>query len=368
MVCKRTFNVVKLISDFSTWGYFIMIVNEELNRELEIKLFRPLAIVACLANVVGFWVCFLLNGVLQTTIICGICSLIIAAFGIFGWKTGRVEVASTGIVSIVAFLELPVFIYVYGVSMSAYLILAVAGIVLFLPKSSQWIMFGIVFLIDIICIALSYIEPFDWPEETETALMLASMWAYCIVAITLFVLVRIIFIQYDKQRSEIIKMTEELELVAHYDQLTGLYNRRYMMDTLEKWMTTTDKDFIVVHVDLDDFKMINDTYGFVFGDTVLVEFSKILKENVKDVGFASRYGGQEFVVMIDNASKEETIALLEKVKEEFNDFSAKAKQARFTFSAGLVVDDKTLDLDEILATADDRLRQAKRAGKNQIKG
>lgn len=343
-----------------------MSVNEELNRELKIKLFRTLAVAACLANIVGFFVCFLLGGVLHTTIVCGACSLIIAGFSIFGWKTGRVELAATGIVSIVAVLELPIFIYVYGMLMSAYLILAVAGIVLFLPKSAQWVMFGIVFFIDIICIALSYIVPFDWPEKTEAAVMLASVWAYCIVAITLFVLVRIIFIQYNKQRDEIIKMTEELEFVAHYDQLTGLYNRRYMMDTLEKWMTSKENEFVVVHIDLDNFKIINDTYGFVFGDSVLVEFANILKNNVSNVGFASRYSGQEFIIMLDEMTKEETLDMLGKIKKEYEEFSENKKQTRFTFSAGLVVDDKTLDLDEILAVANDKLRQAKRAGKDQI--
>ena len=132
-----------------------------------------------------------------------------------------------------------------------------------------------------------------------------------------FVLIRIIFKQYEKQRAQIIKMTEELELVAHYDQLTSLYNRRYMMDTLEKWMTTEDKDFVVVYIDLDNYKVINDTYGFVFGDKVLVEFSKIIKENIGNMGFASRYGGQEFVIMIDKASKQETLNILEKIKEDY---------------------------------------------------
>jgi diguanylate cyclase (GGDEF)-like protein len=104
----------------------------------------------------------------------------------------------------------------------------------------------------------------------------------------------------------------------------------------------------------------------VFGDTVLVEFARILQENIKDVGFASRYGGQEFVAMIDKANKDDVLKILEKISEEYNDFSAKTINSNFTFSAGIVVDDKTLDLDEILATADDKLRQAKRAGKNQV--
>lgn len=343
-----------------------MNINKELKKELKGSLFRTLAITAAIANAVGFLICFLLNGLSTPTIICGICCLILMSFGLFGFLTKKVEVASIGIVSCAALFELPLLIYVYGASTSAYLIMAVACIALFLPKSFQWIMFGIVFVIDIICITLSYILPNELDVVTRESDMLTTLWAYCIVALGVFIIVRMILKQYDMQRAQIIRMTEELEIVAHRDQLTGLYNRRYMMDTLEKWMTTIEKEFIVVHIDLDDFKVINDTYGFVFGDSVLVEFARILKENIKDVGFASRYGGQEFVVMIDKTGKEEALSILEKVNEEYAEFSAKTKQAKFTFSAGLVVDDKTLDLDEILATVDDKLHQAKRAGKNQI--
>lgn len=343
-----------------------MNIKKELKRELKTKLFRTLAIMSCIANSIGVVINVLLHGFAQPTWICIGCCLLIVAFSAYGWIGGRIEVASIGIVSIAALLEFPFFIYAYGSGTSAYLILAVVCIALFLPKASQWIMFGIVFIIDIICIALSYIVPSGYISNSVESNMLAMLWAYCIVAIAVFVLVRIILLQYEKQRAQIIKMTEELELVAHYDQLTGLYNRRYMMDTLEKWMTSLENEFIVVHIDLDDFKMINDTYGFVFGDSVLVAFANILKQNVNNVGFASRYGGQEFVIMIDKASKQETLNILEKIKEDYSEFSAKIKQARFTFSAGLVIDDKTLDLDEILATADDKLRQAKRLGKDQV--
>ena len=343
-----------------------MNINEELKKELKEKLYKTLVRTAVLANAVGFMICFLLNGIKKPTILCGVCCLILLGFGIYGTKSKNIKVASTGIIFIATIIELPILFYIYGASTSPYLILAIAYIALFLPKSLQWIMFGLVFVMDVASITLSYLVPSKMGQISHETEMLNMLWAFCIVGITIFAVVQVITGQYVMQRAEIVKMTEELSLVAHYDQLTGLYNRRYMMDTLEKWMAILDKDIIIVHIDLDDFKVINDTYGFVFGDTVLVEYAKILQENVKDVGFASRYGGQEFVVMIDKANKDEVLNILEKIKEEYNDFSAKSKNAKFTFSAGVLVDDKSLDLDEILATVDDKLRQAKRAGKNQI--
>ena len=347
-------------------GTIKMNIHEELKKELKAKLFKILAITACAANAIGFMICFLLNNVSQPTIMCGVCCLILLALGVFGIVTKNINIASVGIIIIAGFIELPILHYIYGPTTSAYLILAVVCIALFLPKGTQLIMFGIVFIIDVACIIASYIKPSKLGEVSADTQMMTMIWSYIIVAIAMFTLVQIITQQYVRQRAELLKMTEELEIVAHHDQLTGLYNRRYMMDTLEKWMPMLDKDFVVVYIDLDDFKNINDSYGFVFGDTVLVEFAKILQENIKDVGFASRYGGQEFVAMIDKANKDEVLAIIDKIREEYNDFSAKAKNAKFTFSAGVLVDDKTLDLDEILATADDKLHQAKRAGKNQV--
>ena len=339
---------------------------EEIRKELRLKLFKTLATTAFLANAVGCMICFLLNGVSSPTIMCAVCCVILLALNIYGVKTENLNASSTGIVIVAALIELPILFYIYGPSISPYLVLAIAYIALFLPRSLRLIMFGLVFIIDAISITLSYTVPSKVGQISTETEMLNMLWAYCIVGITVFVVVKIITSQYAMQRAEIIKMTEELDLVAHYDQLTGLYNRRYMMDTLEKWMAMLDKDIVVVHIDLDDFKLINDTYGFVFGDKVLVEFAKILKNNIDSIGFASRYGGQEFVLMVDKANKDEVLAILDKIKEEYNDFASKEKNAKFTFSAGVVVDDKSLDLDEILATVDDKLHQAKRAGKSQI--
>ena len=343
-----------------------MNIKEEVRKELKVKLFKLFARTAFLANVVGFMICFLLTGIKIPTIFCGMCCLIILAFSIYGLKSQNINVSSLLIVIIAALIELPFLFYTYGPSLSPYLILAVAYIAVFLPKTLRWVMFGLVFVVDAASITLSYMLPSKLDPLSHETEMLNMLWAFCIVGITVFAVVQIIVGQYAMQRAEIIKMTEELALVAHHDQLTGLYNRRYMMDTLEKWMGMLDKDIVVVHIDLDDFKVLNDKYGFVFGDSVLVEFSRILRDNFQEKGVVSRYGGQEFMLMIDKANRDEVIAILEKVRDEYIDFAVKTKNAKFTFSAGIVVDDKSLDLDEILASVDEKLLQAKRAGKSQI--
>lgn len=343
-----------------------MNINEELNKELKVKLFRALAVTVATANAVGFFINILLHGFSSITYICGICSVAMVVFGVVGIATKRLDVAAVGIVAVAAVFEFPIILYSYGASASAYPILAVACIALFLPKSSQWVIFGTVFMINLMCIVVSYLYPRDIEEMTRESEMGTMLWAFCIVSISLFILVRILIVQYEKQRDQIVKMTEELEFVAHRDSLTGLYNRRYMMDNLEKWMTIPEKEFAIAHIDIDDFKVINDTYGYTFGDKVIVALANILSNNLSNNDIACRYSGQEFIILFDGVNKEGVMEIFAKVKGEFEAFSEEEKQTKFTFSAGILVDDKTLDFDELLATVDERLIQAKRNGKNQI--
>ena len=343
-----------------------MNINEELNKELKTKLFKTLAITSIVANVIGFLINILLYGLSGPIVIVGICCAVMIGFALLGVLTKRIDVAAVGIVCVGALFEFPLVLYVYGASSSEYLILAVACIALFLPKASQWIIFGVVFILDVACIIFSYIYPSEEEIITRELEIGSVLWAFCIVSIAMFLMVRLLIGQYEKQREQIVKMTEELEFVAHRDSLTGFYNRRYMMDTLEKWMTMPEKDFVIVHMDIDDFKVINDTYGYAFGDKVITELASILSKNISDKGFACRYSGQEFIALFDGANKEEVLDIFAKVKAEFEAFSQNEKQTEFTFSAGIFEDDKTLDFDEILATVDDRLIQAKRNGKNQI--
>lgn len=343
-----------------------MNINEELSKELKIKLFRTLAITAIVANVIGFLINILLYGFSGPIALVGGCCILMTIFAVIGTITKRIDVAAVGIVCVAALFEFPLILYVYGAATSAYLILAVAGIALFLPKGSQWVIFGVVFILDVLCIVFSYIYPSEVEKITKELELGTFLWAFCIVSIAMFLMVRLLIGQYDKQREQIVKMTEELEFVAHRDSLTGLYNRRYMMDTLEKWMTMPEKDFVIVHMDIDDFKVINDTYGYAFGDKVITELANILSKNISDKGFACRYSGQEFIVLFDGANKEEVMDIFANVKSELEAFSEREKQTKFTFSAGIFEDDKTLNFDEILATVDDRLLQAKRNGKNQI--
>src|SRR5690606_14942129 len=94
---------------------------------------------------------------------------------------------------------------------------------------------------------------------------------------------------------------EKISDLAITDELTGLYNRRYAMKILEHQKGMADRDaydFSICFFDLDYFKAINDNYGHQVGDLVLKKFSEIVKGNISDIDYCSRFGGEEFVLIL----------------------------------------------------------------------
>jgi diguanylate cyclase (GGDEF)-like protein len=94
-------------------------------------------------------------------------------------------------------------------------------------------------------------------------------------------------------------MNGQLSNMAVTDQLTGLYNRQGFENLMNKWTMYQKIQKIIVYMDMDNFKYYNDTFGHELGDYVLIRFSKMLMEKVKNYGHAVRYGGDEFVVILD---------------------------------------------------------------------
>ncbi len=143
------------------------------------------------------------------------------------------------------------------------------------------------------------------------------------------------------------------------DSLTGVYNRYYLENVLEKLFNNYDKKSIAM-LDIDYFKKLNDTYGHQFGDEVLAHFARTIKENMRKSDIIVRYGGEEFLIFMPNTSKKEALIALLKVVKAL----APVKNVKFTFSAGIA--DEGESLAEMIKIADNRLYKAKEAGRNRI--
>lgn len=182
----------------------------------------------------------------------------------------------------------------------------------------------------------------------------------------LLIVTALLNIQQKKHEHELSKLREELAYAAEHDALTGLYNRRYLNKYIEKLIRRGQDDFYIALVDLDYFKKINDDYGHIFGDKVLVTFSRILQKNLTDEGIAVRFGGEEFMLILPHVSAGEVSDMLEHVRSEYSRINKVKQETEFTFCCGVQQYQEGIEIQSLLDKADAKMYQAKQMGKNKI--
>lgn len=159
------------------------------------------------------------------------------------------------------------------------------------------------------------------------------------------------------------------QLLAITDDLTGLHTRSHLMDILSQQKALVDRengDFLILFADLDHFKSINDTYGHQTGDVVLEKFSDIIHRSIREVDYAARFGGEEFVIVLANTDMENAKNIAERIREtiERYNFNDVAPGLRVTVSIGVSSFQQFKSIQETLQNADDRMYKAKQAGRN----
>lgn len=162
------------------------------------------------------------------------------------------------------------------------------------------------------------------------------------------------------------KMCNDLKSLVELDSLTTLYNRRSCNNQIKALMKE-DSAFTVVMCDVDYFKRINDQYGHDCGDYVLTTISGMMKTSVEDCGFASRWGGEEFLLVYKlefSEAKKKVEELADKIREF--DFTYKDQQMSITLTFGMKKKEQGMPYEEIINAADNKLYLGKRNGRNQI--
>ncbi len=169
------------------------------------------------------------------------------------------------------------------------------------------------------------------------------------------------------------KMERQLLHQAFHDQLTGLPNKALFMDRIEMALQqlkrTHDALFALAFLDIDNFKHINDNFGHVAGDTLLVEVARKIMKCVRDVDTVSRFGGDEFVILLENIqNEEEAMHILHRIREELAVPTLINDQHEFvcTVSTGLVLSTGYASSSEILRDADLAMYKAKIQKKGTI--
>lgn len=160
--------------------------------------------------------------------------------------------------------------------------------------------------------------------------------------------------------------------MAVTDALTGIHNARYLHDQLAI-ETESSKRYntalACLMIDIDNFKTINDTYGHPFGDTVLINVAKILRQSVRQIDMVGRLGGEEFLVVMPHTDGQMALSVAERIRQAVQrwPFAIDGKEISVTVSIGLAAFpvDTAADKNVFLKAVDEALYQAKRTGKNR---
>jgi two-component system, cell cycle response regulator len=177
----------------------------------------------------------------------------------------------------------------------------------------------------------------------------------------------------EERERELMEANERLRHMSQTDALTGLENRRHIETRLEEMFEHAKRlaePFSCVMVDLDKFKSVNDDYGHQAGDAVLKQLAKILKNEVREIDHAGRYGGEEFILLLTGTVLDAAVTFAERVRKAIEDhtFTFEGGTLKRTASFGVAgwPHPKISGPDSLVRAADDALYVAKETGRNRV--
>lgn len=174
------------------------------------------------------------------------------------------------------------------------------------------------------------------------------------------------FLLMHKERSD-----EESSRLATTDPLTGVFNRRTFIELAEQELARSRRagtPLSLMMLDLDHFKRVNDSYGHLTGDEVLVSFTRLIKDCVRRGDLIVRYGGEEFCVLLPGTSLSAATALADRIRAATASSALTAKPFKVTVSIGLTAHagNAVIALGDLLARADAALYRAKDEGRDRV--
>ncbi|WP_210483749.1 GGDEF domain-containing protein [Microvirga antarctica] len=206
--------------------------------------------------------------------------------------------------------------------------------------------------------------------DVANQLMFFTQWATAIRSwgLTIFVVVIIAVpasVIFGRAQQELQHSKRTLEVLSRTDPLTGLANRRALMEASEASSTQT---MVLVIADVDRFKIVNDTYGHRIGDTVLQTIGRITANHLDQYGLVGRLGGEEFALISSTASVEEIVVALDELLRviEKTPILMPGVAVRVTMSVGVAVRYAADTFERLYSEADEALYVAKRGGRNRI--
>jgi len=214
---------------------------------------------------------------------------------------------------------------------------------------------------------LSSYRPYAHQTSQEIIFLFKSISVFTVVFSIIFV-----FFIFSKELS---KVHRELSWLANTDSLTKIYNRRILFELGKEHFNLSskyDRHFSLILLDIDHFKQVNDNYGHPVGDDVLVKITELISGQIRKNDIFSRYGGEEFALILKDTNKTESIVIAEKLRKSIMDYDFDIdidtrEVLHITISAGVAqFNDKYETFGSMVQVADKALYKAKNSGRNKV--
>ncbi|QOX61966.1 diguanylate cyclase [Anoxybacterium hadale] len=168
----------------------------------------------------------------------------------------------------------------------------------------------------------------------------------------------------EERTSDLQKAFKEMEAMSKTDYLTKLPNRRFALAKIEQ-LKEAGKSFCIGLADIDYFKEINDRYGHMKGDEILIQIAGILQHSVGDSGFAGRWGGEEFLLLLEINELKAIQEKAESIRRSVEDYRYSDIEEHITITIGICLYAEDMSVSTMIAKADQYLYQGKAAGRNR---
>ncbi|MDI7816267.1 GGDEF domain-containing protein [Clostridioides difficile] len=299
------------------------------------------------------------------------CFCVMTILAIYSFKTRYINIGRVVINIGLNLFLFPILFFISGgvnSGMILYFLLGICVISLTLDGYKRMI----ILLMSIIVYGVSIFLAFNYPNliiSIGESRMSDTISNFIIVALFLCVVMITVLKEYSYERDKVYKLNEKLKRQAIVDDLTNLYNRRYLIQYINTILEKPVEERVlsIALFDIDDFKKVNDKYGHLCGNNVLIRLAQILTEEIGKEGIASRYGGEEFIIVMPNFTKEKAIEVAERIRIRVSSDKRLIELVnKITVSGGVEEYTRDMSIDKLVNGADKKLYIAKNNGKNRI--
>lgn len=276
------------------------------------------------------------------------------------WKKKRIELAAN--LTVLLGFGFAIYLFREPVALRFYMQLLVIMLVVIAGYVKRYQFIATYTILGAMLLAKFYDVNFSTHKGNLYSIPWADM-VYTVIGITILV----ICFEFLKRISEReLHAANELNLIMERDELTGLPNRRKFNRVINTYIGKSE--ISLLSLDIDHFKVINDTYGHQRGDEILEAFSKLVSSLIRPTDIPFRWGGEEFVILLLGTDKIGGFLIAERIRKEVENHDYGIERA-MTVSIGLVhipLEEKGENLSAYFKKADDLLYKAKQEGRNRI--